>query len=164
MRSEIVYVMTRAVALLSLTACLPDYFPPKNVTRRVQTDELVGTWILTKRSVDMLCAKDLVNSETCDQTITFSASGACSFRSYSQSAETCLSANGTWNLEYGDTLAARRQKSNVLEIRLDVVRPSGKRAYERLFFTEDKGMLILWHSLGDADARIYIEYTREKEE
>jgi len=164
MQKKVFRTLIGAIALLGLTGCLPDYFPPTHVERRLGAKDLVGVWSLTTPSRELLGEMSLVDSSSCEGSIRFDPSGMCSFQSYSQSNEMCIVARGTWNLTYGDNLAIRGRKANVLEIWLDVKRPTGKRSYERLFFTEKHRSLILWHPLGDADARIFGEYNHTRGE
>jgi len=144
-----------------LSSCLPDYFPRRHLTRKVEDRELIGTWRLTDKSADVLRRAGLMANQS-KQQIVFKAPGSCLFQGYSEAAHAFVEAEGNYTLEYGASHLAGRSKVNVLEINLGVLPETGKIAYQRLYFAERNGHLIVWHYLGDADARMHIDYQRQQ--
>ena len=136
--------------------------PSRHLRREVAASELIGTWSLTPESMNIFREIGVISGgQEPQRCIILNKFGTCSFQSYSQQAERFVRAEGTWRIRYGN-LVERHAKSNLLVIHLDRLNAAGKKSYEALYLAETGGALILWHYLGDADSRIFIEYKKQE--
>src|SRR2546423_3920306 len=149
-----------ALALIVLLGgCLPEYFPRREIKRKVSEQEVVGEWHLTQESAAML-REYHVDVDSTDSKVTLLDGGRCILGNFVCEEER-LSGNCTWILAHD--VSQGRGPARVNEVRI-VIASGSTSGICRLNLSLAHGHLVLWQYESDPDGRKYVEYVREPPE
>jgi hypothetical protein len=147
------------VILLMLAGCGSYFMPDRNISDALPSTQIVGTWVLTGKSLELLKRDGYADSGKPHQ-IVFHADGRCDYSSveFGPPKSSHETRAGTWMLlqnvpESGGT------KAN--EVSMTFKEPGITRG-EALNIARENGALILWKFYGDPDSWEFIEYRREQ--
>jgi hypothetical protein len=143
------------IAIAALAAC-GRFAPDRNLKRHVSENDIVGTWRLLPKSLDVV-KKDAGYSpaEGTPHDIIFRADGSCHFRSIDEGGPVraeYFDTEGTWKLVHHPAFGGE-SKENEVQI---VIGVSGI----NFNLAEEKRRLHLWQFWGDPDEWQFLEYEK----
>jgi hypothetical protein len=149
-------------ALVAL--CLPGCgLPDRNLSRKLTTADVTGTWRLTAASLALLNRDGFKGAPEQRYTIVLKKDGQLNFASVISDFHTgtYMECQGTWNLGHDTRESSGLRVANTLRMRL---KTASADRFTGMGFAETDGRLVLWDFYGDPDSWEFIEYERTPQE
>ena len=139
------------VSAVLASGCWVSAIPRFTVLKRpVSSTELVGTWVLSEKSLKVIAVDGVIRNDGQEFEIILRADGSCSYRTIL--GERFVRKEGKWSLGY--------DSSDYYRHRLDF--QFGSEAVSRMSIASDSEGLVLWESWGDPDEGIDLVYRQRK--
>lgn len=157
MKRQHLHILLIATWFCGCAVPLPDL----DLKRTVKRDEIIGVWVLTPHSKDMIAKQKSAGTKPEKCHIKFSPDGTCEFHSaYSKGIDVVyLQSSGKWVLEHDTDGDSNVKKKNALRL---LMQSSEFYSNTYLNCMEENGKLILWNFHGDPDSMDLIEYVKEE--
>lgn len=142
-----------------LGACGLFLMPDRDVKERVEPRDLLGEWILTAPSRELLRRDGASIPDSRRGHMELAAGGTCRFSSFRRTPEITRlrSDDCSWSLRHGVKRTSESVIANIVEME---VRFEGVTYSWEMHLDRDERGLILWHFHGDPDLREFMEYVR----
>jgi len=148
-----------ALILLTLAGCGSYFMPDRNIGDTLPSTQIVGTWVLSGKSLELLKRDGYADSGKPHQ-IVFHADGRCDYSSveFGPPKSSHQTRAGTWMLLQN---VPKNGGTKANEVKL-TLQENGHERQESLDIARENGVLILWRYHGDPDSWEFIEYKREQ--
>lgn len=128
----------------------------RELTRKVSSTDLVGSWVLTPEGIEGLrFAGHRSHLVVSDHELELRPGGRCRYRSFRDAMQSSGEDEGYVISDCSWELQDQEQQTVQLSLEIDKSRVAFRIA-------EESGQLLLWQYAGDPDAWKYFEFTKER--
>ena len=154
--------ITKRFLLVSMALCCgcPGLLPDRELQRYVSEEEVIGTWVMTAKSLTLLTRDGFKKEATHKYRIEFLPNGVCRFQSVVDfiPGSAYYDMTGKWELEHDTTGDSDLECKNYITV--GPSQSSHVSVFHGLNLAEEGGKIILYGFYGDPDCWEFIEYTK----